>query len=105
MFSWILKYSPLAYFVGSVLKLLRNPPILIKKTLEGPSSGMLTVIDHRTARQYHMPIAHNAVQAIHLQKICAGHESDISNRVRNGLRVLDPGFQNTAVTISRITFV
>ena len=105
MFSWILLYSPLTYVVSRVQDFIRISAFLIKRTSEGPSSDYLTVIDHRTARRYQIPIAHNAIQAIHLQEIYAGRVSDISNRVKNGLRVLDPGFQNTAVTVSRITSV
>ena len=105
MLSSILQYSPLRYLVSRLLDLVRFQSLPTKINPEGLAYGTLTAIDHRTARQYHIPIAHNAIQAIHFQQICAGDESDISNRVKNGLRILDPGFQNTAVTMSRITFV
>lgn len=91
--------------MSRLLDLVRFPSISTKTKPEGPTYGTLTAIDHRTARQYHIPIAHNAIQAIHIQQICAGDESDVSNKVQNGLRVLDPGYQNTAVMTSRITFV
>ena len=105
MLSSILQYSPLRYLVSRLPDWVRFPSISTKTKLEGPAYGTLTAIDHRTERQYHIPIAHNAIQAIHLQQICAGDESDVPNKVKHGLRVLDPGYQNTAVTMSRITFV
>ena len=103
--SSILQQSPLRYLVSRLLDLVQFPSISTKNKSEGPACGTLTAIDHRTARQYHIPIAHNAIQAIHFQQICAEDESDVSNRVKNGFRVLDPGFQNTAVMMSRITLV
>lgn len=66
---------------------------------------MLTVTDHRTGRSYNVPIAHNAIQASHLKAICAGNDSTSLDQAKVGLRVLDPGFQNTAVMISQITLV
>lgn len=66
---------------------------------------MLTVIDHRTERYYSVPIAHNAIKASHLKAICAGNEPTSLGQAKSGLRILDPGFQNTAVMISQITSV
>ena len=69
------------------------------------SSGQLTVIDSRTSRRYQIPIANNAVQAVDLSRIFIGDEFDFSESVNNALKVLDPGFSNTAVMTSSITFV
>ena len=69
------------------------------------SSGELTVIDSRTNRRYHIPIANNAVKAVDIGRIFIGDEFDYSERVSNGLKVLDPGFSNTAVMTSNVTFV
>lgn len=101
----LIQNSKLWSLVEEWIWFLRSSFVFVKPKLEGPSSGALTVIDHRTNRRYHIPIAHNAVQAIHFQAICAGDQLDFSNRIKNGLRILDPGFQNTAVMKSQITFV
>ncbi|MDI1487607.1 MAG: hypothetical protein OHK93_006877 [Ramalina farinacea] len=69
------------------------------------SSGQLTVIDSRTSRRYQIPIANNAVQAVDIGRIFIGDEFDYSERVNNALKVLDPGFSNTAVMTSSVTFV
>lgn len=69
------------------------------------SSNRLTVIDHRTGLQYQMPISHNSVQALDFQMIRARRDSSPSSPTSGGLRVLDPGFRNTAVMKSQITFV
>lgn len=69
------------------------------------SSDRLTVIDHRTGRQYRMPISHNSIQALDFQAICAERDSSPFSQTSGGLRVLDPGFRNTAVMKSQITFV
>ena len=69
------------------------------------SSGQLTVIDSRTSRRYQIPIANNAVQAVDIGRIFIGDEFNYSERVNNALKVLDPGFSNTAVMTSSVTFV
>lgn len=51
----------------------------------------LTVIDRRTGRQFDIPIEHDAIPAMYFQ--------------RAGLKVLDPGFANTAIMKSQITFM
>ncbi|KAL8956700.1 MAG: hypothetical protein Q9193_005851, partial [Seirophora villosa] len=74
-------------------------------TTREKTSGRLTVIDSRTGREYLIPIADNSIQAIDVGKIFTGDEFDMSNRMSNGLKVLDPGFSNTAVMKSRVTFI
>lgn len=69
------------------------------------SCGQLTVIDSRTSRRYQIPIANNAIQAVDIGRIFIGDEFDYSERVNNALKVLDPGFSNTAVMTSSVTFV
>ena len=73
----------------------------------GPTpSGFLDITDSRTNRKYKIPINRNAVEAIKFKEIRAPrdyfHPADMSER---GLRLLDEGFQNTAVLASQITFV
>ncbi|KAM0796367.1 citrate synthase [Usnea florida] len=69
------------------------------------SSGRIEVIDHRTGNHHHFTISNNAVRAADLQAVNAGTGYDVAHRMKSGLRILDPGFENTAVMKSEITFV
>lgn len=101
----MIHYYSIRSVVGKLFFIFRKSLHSVQGYFQEPSSGLLTVIDHRTGRDYTIPIDHNAVRAIHFQAICAGNEPTTLNRVKNGLRVLDPGFQNTAVMESAVTFV
>ena len=66
----------------------------------------LHVTDRRTGLEYDIPIKRNAVQATDFKKIKAlDGKSVASDCVEGGLRIMDPGFNNTAVKESAITFV
>lgn len=66
----------------------------------------LHVTDKRTGLEYDIPIKRNAVHATDFKKIKAVDEKSVaSDCVEGGLRILDPGFNNTAVKESAITFV
>lgn len=66
----------------------------------------LHITDRRTGLAYDIPIKRNAIQATDFKKIKAVDEKSLaSDCVEGGLRVLDPGFNNTAVKESAITFV
>ncbi|KAF6811414.1 citrate synthase [Colletotrichum sojae] len=72
----------------------------------GPSSGTLTVIDNRTGRQYDIPIKRNAIKAVEFRKITLAQQVvDPVDQVQPGLRILDPGYLNTACVKSKITLV
>lgn len=58
----------------------------------------LSVIDHRTGRQYELPIEHGTVRAMDLRQIKTGLDDF-------GLMTYDPGLTNTAVCKSAITFI
>jgi citrate synthase len=58
----------------------------------------LSVIDNRTGESYELPIADGTIRAMDLRKIRTG-EADF------GLMSYDPGFANTAVTRSSITYI
>ncbi|KAJ5217964.1 uncharacterized protein N7498_000063 [Penicillium cinerascens] len=69
------------------------------------STGTLFVQDSRTGEKYEIPIRRNAVRALDLQRIQAPTAgSDRADQVSLGLRVHDPGLQNTAVVESAISF-
>ena len=67
----------------------------------------LEIRDLRTNNLYTMPIRHNAVSAVDFAAIKAPEKADclIADQGQNGLRVFDPGFQNTAVVESNVTYV
>ncbi|KAF5857911.1 hypothetical protein ETB97_005148 [Aspergillus alliaceus] len=69
------------------------------------SSGTLHIVDSRTKRKYEVQIERNAVSAIDFKKIKApGAGTDRADHVAGGLRVHDPGLQNTTVVESAISF-
>lgn len=69
------------------------------------SSGTLFIRDSRTDTNYEIPIQRNSIRATDLQRIKSNPMgSDRADQVSCGLRVHDPGLQNTAVTNSAISF-
>ena len=72
------------------------------------SKDVLHVTDGRTGTSYDILITHNSVRALDFKTIKVPNSGDIADRADNvegGLRLLDPGFQNTAVKESKITYV
>lgn len=66
----------------------------------------LLIADLRTLRLYRIPIRHNAVQAAEFQKISPlGITASRQEHAAKGLVMLDPGFKNTAVKESNITYM
>ncbi|KAE8399567.1 citrate synthase-like protein [Aspergillus pseudonomiae] len=69
------------------------------------SSGTLHIIDSRTKQKYEIPIRRNVVFATDLKSIKApGAGTDRADHVASGLRVHDPGLQNTTVIESAISY-
>ncbi|PLN83102.1 citrate synthase [Aspergillus taichungensis] len=69
------------------------------------SSGTLHIVDSRTQTKYQIPIKRNAVSALDLKKIRGLKDgADRADHVSNGLRVYDPGLQNTAIVETAISF-
>lgn len=61
--------------------------------------------DSRSGVKYEIPIHHNAIRAVDLQQIRAQSlGTDPADQVGHGLRVHDPGLQNTTVVESSISF-
>ena len=67
----------------------------------------LTVIDNRTGAAFKVAIVDNAVSATAFKQAKAPSKQGErkENETEGGLRVLDPGYQNTAVISSRITYI
>ena len=69
------------------------------------SEGKLLVKDLRTALEYEIPIDHNSIRATAFKKIkCPGTGHRSADKVADGLRVYDPGLQNTAVIETSTSF-
>lgn len=67
---------------------------------------VLYVTDSRTSLDYQIPIQRNTVKATDFQAIKGPiNGSDPADQVKNGLRIFDPGFKNTAISESKITFM
>jgi citrate synthase len=62
------------------------------------STNTLTITDHRTGKQYELPIEHGTIRAIDLRQIKVSDDDF-------GLMSYDPAFTNTASCQSRITFI
>ncbi|KAL9078887.1 MAG: hypothetical protein Q9157_002182 [Trypethelium eluteriae] len=70
------------------------------------SQNALHVVDKRSGRSYDIPIIHNAIRAKDLVAIKALNGSSASaDQAERGLRVYDPGYQNTCVEESEISFM
>ncbi|GAA5924664.1 uncharacterized protein JCM15063_005702 [Sporobolomyces koalae] len=68
----------------------------------------LTVTDNRTGKTITVPIENNSIPATafkQLSKKQAGEGERAEDEIEAGLRVFDPGFMNTAVIQSRISFI
>ncbi|KAB8269257.1 citrate synthase-like protein [Aspergillus minisclerotigenes] len=69
------------------------------------SSGVLHIVDSRTKQKYEIPIRRNVISAIDLKSIKApAAGTDRADHVADGLRVHDPGLQNTTVIESAISY-
>ena len=80
----------------------------LKSHTTGENKNVLHITDGRTGNSYDIPITHNSVRALDFKVIKATSGKDLNNSAddaEGGLRLLDPGFQNTAVKESKITFV
>ncbi|OAA66923.1 peroxysomal citrate synthase [Niveomyces insectorum RCEF 264] len=67
----------------------------------------LTVVDNRTDKTYEIPVQNNTVRATDFKKVKAPPQPGDreEDETPQGLRVFDPGYMNTAVVQSRITYI
>ena len=69
------------------------------------SDGTLFIEDSRSGKKYEIPIRRNAVLATDLKKIKASSTGENrADRVTGGLRLYDPGLENTTVVETSISF-
>ena len=65
----------------------------------------LQITDNRTGNQYTLPIVRNSINAMDFKQMKAPRDVDNScDQTEYGIRVYDPGFGNTAVSESSITY-
>jgi len=71
-----------------------------------PQPSSLHVIDTRTGNYYNIPIEHNAVSAHEFKRIKSPVNANYyADQNEHGLRIYDPGFSNTAVSKSSVTYM
>ncbi len=69
------------------------------------SEGTLFIKDSRSGNEYEVAIRHNAVLATDLKKIKASNVgTNRADKVADGLRLYDPGLQNTTVVETSMSF-
>lgn len=69
------------------------------------SEGTLSVKDSRSGKEYEIPIWRNTVRATDFKKIkTSADKTDRADKVADGLRLYDPGLQNTTVLETSMTF-
>ena len=68
--------------------------------MNGVTKDTLTVIDHRTGRQYEIPVQDGAIRAVDLRQIKVSADGGDP-----GLMTYDPGYVNTASCRSAISFI
>lgn len=66
----------------------------------------LSVVDNRTGLSYNIPITQNYIHATDFRHIKSPHNTKNPVEQNNwGIRIFDPGFQNTACMESKVTYV
>lgn len=76
-----------------------KPIVLDVEKVLSEDTNNLRIVDNRTGMEYSIPIKNNAIDAVEFKKIRTADNTNV------GLRLLDPGMQNTAVKESKITYV
>jgi hypothetical protein len=70
------------------------------------SEGVLHITDSRTSKSYDIPIHRNSITAASIKAIVGPQAaSNPADKVEDGLRLFDPGLNNTAILESKITWV
>ncbi|KAG6356829.1 hypothetical protein INS49_014703 [Diaporthe citri] len=92
--------------MASVSNLPALWPFPTSQQTEDQVDNSLSVVDNRTGLSYNIPIKQNSIHATDFHHIKSPHNA--KNRVEQnnaGIRIFDPGFQNTACMESEITYV
>ncbi|GAW23113.1 hypothetical protein ANO14919_126630 [Xylariales sp. No.14919] len=71
-----------------------------------PEGDVLHIIDSRTRQHYTVDVHHNSINATDLKAIKAPKDEEHPEyQNEQGLRVFDPGYSNTLVSESKITYI
>lgn len=66
----------------------------------------LHIVDNRTGAYYNVPITHNSINASEFKRMKAPENRKYyADQCESGIRIFDPGFSNTAVSESKITYM
>lgn len=92
--------------MSSIIDVLHSLPPLKSQQTEECVEDSLSVVDNRTGRSYNIPITQNSIQATDFHNIKSPRNAENPVEQNNaGIRIFDPGFQNTACMESKITYV
>lgn len=82
------------------------PSSASEKTEERVEKNSLSVVDNRTGHSYNIPISQNSILATEFHQFKSPRNAENpAEQNSQGIRVYDPGFQNTACMESEITYV
>lgn len=101
-------WAPLQFFARRLSCLFRRHTLnaLITAEFKEEVEGHLTVTDNRTGLKYSIPIIRNSIPALSFRQITtAKNGKNPRQQFEEGLRVLDPGYRNTAVKLSNVTYM
>ena len=98
-------FNYLVYLIRKFSRSFLPPHVGQDRLLLGASSNSLSITDNRTGRRYVIPVAHNAVEATQFKQIKVSGYGSYPADQEDGLRLFDPGFHNTAVMESKVTYM
>lgn len=92
--------------MSSASELPDTPPHSSPGKSEERGEDSLTVVDNRTGHSHNIPISQNSIRATEFQRFKSPRNAENpAEQNHAGIRVFDPGFQNTACMESEITYV
>lgn len=97
--------AKLHWRISPAVKTMMDPLPPQQETCQ-ETQNSLSITDNRTGLSYNIPIARNSIRATDFHRIKSPHiaESPVDQNDA-GIRIFDPGFQNTACMQSEITYV
>lgn len=101
-------FAPFRHLSQQLFQLLKFKDFnaIVTAYLNEEVESTLTVKDNRTGWIYSIPIIRNAIPALSLKQIVVDKKGgSLASQYEHGLRVLDPGYRNTAVKLSNITYM
>ena len=82
-----------------------EPRAVTNGTAKRGRTNTLQIIDNRTGNEYILPINKNSIDAMEFKRMKASRDVDNPcDQTEYGIRIFDPGYGNTAVSESSITY-